>query len=134
MECCQNSNIKLVNRVWACINCGLVHGPQIIHGWIEYKQSNVILYTTVYSRTDYILRKLRKLQLTSHEIEEFMEVWRFLESRLKKIYSKRFPKVDFFIDKILEDLDISKRPSYKISSKLCEKYDIMYLKIFYGNY
>ena len=32
MECCQNSNIKLINRVWTCINCGLVHGPQIIHG------------------------------------------------------------------------------------------------------
>ena len=63
-----------------------------------------------------------------------MEVWRFLESRLKTIYSKRFPKVDFFIDKILEDLHISKRPSYKISSKLREKYDIMYLKILFGNY
>ena len=63
-----------------------------------------------------------------------MEVWRFLESRLKTIYSKRFPKVDFFIDKILEDLYISIRPSYKISLKLREKYDIMYLKILFGNY
>ena len=63
-----------------------------------------------------------------------MEVWRFLESRLKTIYSKRFPKVDFFINKILEDLHISKRPSYKISSKFRKKYDIMYRKFFYGNY
>ena len=130
MECCQNSNIKLINGVCTCINCGLVRGPQIIHAWIEYKQSNVIPYKTIYSRTDYILRKLRKLQLTSNEIEEFIEVWRFLESRLKTIYSKRFPKIDFFIDKILKDLHISKRPSYKISSKLREKYDIMYLKNF----
>ena len=63
-----------------------------------------------------------------------MDVWRFLESRLKTIYSKKFLKVDFFVDKILENLHISKRPSYKISSKLREKYDIMYLKIFYCNY
>ena len=62
-----------------------------------------------------------------------MEVWRFLESKLKTISSKRFPKVDFFIDKILEDLHISKRPSYKIFSKLREKYDTMYLKIFENN-
>ena len=44
MECCQNSNIKLINGVWTCINCGLMHGPQIICRWIEYKQSNVIPY------------------------------------------------------------------------------------------
>ena len=36
MECCQNSNIKLIDGVWTCINCAVVHGPQIIHGWIEY--------------------------------------------------------------------------------------------------
>ena len=53
MECCQNSNIKLINGVWTCINCGLVHGPQIIHSWIEYKQNNVIPYKTVFSRTAY---------------------------------------------------------------------------------
>ena len=111
MECCQNSNIILINGVWTCINCGLVHGPQIIHGWIAYKQSNVIPYKTVYNRIDYILRKLRKLQLFSNEIEAFMEVWRILESKLKTISSKRFPKVDFFIDKILEGLDISKKHS-----------------------
>ena len=63
-----------------------------------------------------------------------MKVWRFLKSRLKTIYFKRFPKVDFFIDKILEALNISKRPSYKISSKSREKYDIIYLKIVYSNY
>ena len=67
MECCQNSNIKLINEVWTCINCCLVHGPQVIHGWIEYNQSNVIPYKTVYSRTDYILRKLRKLQLSYND-------------------------------------------------------------------
>ena len=99
MECCRNSNIKLINGVWTCINCRLVYGPQIIHGWIEYDQCNVVPYETVYSRTDYVLHKLRKLQLTSNEIEAFMEVWRFLESRLKTIYSKRFPTVDFLLIK-----------------------------------
>ena len=74
MECCQNSNIKLINGVWTGTNCAVVHGPQIIHGWIEYNQCNVVPYKTVYSRIAYILRKLRKLQLTSNEIEAFMEV------------------------------------------------------------
>ena len=111
MKCCQNSNIKLINGVWTCINCAVAHGPQIIHGWIEYNQCNVVPYKTVYSRTDYILRKLRKLLLSSNEIEAFMEVYRILESKLKTISSKRFPKVNFFIDKILEGLDISKKSS-----------------------
>ena len=134
MECCQNSNIKLINGIWTYINCVIVHGPQIIHGWISYKQCNVISYKTVYSRTAYISCKLRKLQLTSNEINAFMEVWSILESRLKTIYSKRFPKVDFFIDKILEGLDISKKPSYKISSELREKYNIMYFNLFHNFY
>ena len=100
----------------------------------ELNQCNVVPYKTVYSRTAYILHKLRKLHLTSNEMKKFMEVWRFLESRLKTIYSKRFPKIDFFIDKILEALDISKKPSYKISSGLREKYDIIWINIIFENY
>ena len=56
MECCQNSNIKFIDGVWTCINCGVVQRPQIIQGWIEYNPRNVIPYKTVYSRTDYILQ------------------------------------------------------------------------------
>ena len=113
MDYCQNSNIKLINGVWTCINCGPVHGPQTIHGWISYNQRNVIPCKTVYSRTDYILRKLRNLQPSSNEIEAFLEVWSILESKLKTIRFKRFPKEDFFIDKILERLDISKNSHTK---------------------
>ena len=68
---------------------------------------------------------MRKLQLSSNEIEAFMEVWVILESKLKTISSKRFFKVNFFIDKILEGLDITKKPSYKIFSELRKKYDII---------
>ena len=132
MECCQNSNIKLINGVWTCINCGLVYGSQIIHGWISY-QCNVFSSKTVYSRTDYILRKLKNLQLSSNKIEAFMEVSSILKSRLKTISFKRFPKVDFFIDKISEGLDISKKPSYKISSELRKKYDIIWNIIIFEN-
>ena len=66
----------------------------------------MLFHIKQFSRTSYILRKLRNLQLSSNEIEAFVEVWSILESRLKTISSKRFPKVDFFIDKILEGLDI----------------------------
>ena len=113
MDCCQNSNIKLINGAWTCTNGNVVHGSQITLGWIEYNPRNVIPYKTVYSRTDYILRKLRKLQLTSNEIKGFMKVLSILESKLKTISSKRFPKLDFFISKILEGLDISRNPHIK---------------------
>ena len=69
MDYCQNSNIKLINVVWTCINCRVVHGSQIIQGWIFYNPRNVIPYKTVYSRNDYILRKLKDLQLFSNDIE-----------------------------------------------------------------
>ena len=133
MECCQNLNIKLIDRVWTCINCGVVHGPQIIQGWIEYNPSNAIPFKTVYSRTDYILRKLKDFQLSSNEIEAFMKVWWILESRLKTISSKRFPKLDFFISKILEGLDILRKHSYKISLALRKKYDIIWENIVFEN-
>ena len=63
MDCCQNSNIKLIDGVWTCIYCDLVHGIQIIQGLIEYNPPNVIPYKTVYSRTGYmyILRKLQNV-------------------------------------------------------------------------
>ena len=78
MNCYQNSNIKLINGVWTCINCGLVHGPQIFQGWISYNPRNVTPYKKVYSRIDYILRKLKDLQLSFNEIEAFMKVWSIL--------------------------------------------------------
>ena len=133
MDCCQNSNIKLINGVWTCINCGLVHRPQVVQRWIEYNSFNVIPYKTVYSRTDYILRKLKDLQLSSNKIEAFMKVWSILESKLKTIRSKRFPKLDFFISKILEGLNILRRHSYKISSALRKKYDMIWENIIFEN-
>ena len=102
-------------------------------GWISYNPRIVIPYKTVYSRIDYILRKLKDLQLSSNEIEVFMKVWSILESKLKTITSKRFPKLDFFISKILESLDISKKPYYKLSSALRQKYDIIWENIVFAN-
>ena len=84
-------------------------------------------------RTAYILRNMRNLPLSSNEIKAIMEVWSILESKLKTISSKRFPKVDFFIDKILEGLDISKKPSNKISSELRKKYNVIWNNIIFEN-
>jgi len=44
---------------------------------------------------------------------------------LKQNNPKRFPKLDFFIDKILEALEIPKQPSFDISPTLHKKYKIM---------
>ena len=73
MDYCQNLNNKLINGVWTFINCGVLQGPQIVQGWISYNPRNVIPYKTVYSRTDYISRKLKNLQLSPNEIRSIYE-------------------------------------------------------------
>ena len=129
MECCQNQDIKIISGIYTCIKCGLVHGPQLTNDWIEYNRRNVVPYKTLYSRTDYIKRKLRKLCLSDTETKKFMEIWKLVESKLVNCIDKRFPKLDFFIYKILECLDIPKQPTCKISSTLLRKYEIMWQEI-----
>ena len=128
-DCCENKNVKNISGIYTCVDCGTVIQSQIVHGWIDYNPSNAIRAKTVYSRNQYVKLKLKRLNLSSKEIEKFMEIWSFVESQLKEGTDKRFPKIDFFIDKTLEILGISKRPSYKISFGLKIKYEIIWMNI-----
>lgn len=130
MECCENSDIQIINGIYTCVKCGIVHGPQLVNSWIDYNPRNVVSRKkTVYSRTEHIKQKLKKLQLSFNETDAFFEVWNILEPKLKAIFPKRFPKIDFFICNILEALDIKKTPSYQLSSALREKYEIIWWNI-----
>ena len=128
-NCCENPDIKIITGNRTCINCSVVHHPYITHGWIDYNPRNVVLRKSVYSRTAYVKSKIEQLRLSPNETRAFMDVWVIVESRLKIITSKRFPKLEFFISKILENLDIPKQPSYKISDALRQKYEIMWKQI-----
>ena len=68
--------------------------------------------------------------MSANEIEEFMKAWLPIEEKLKHTFNKRFPKLDFFINKILATLGISKRISHKISSGSSSKYEIIWKEIF----
>ena len=128
-NCCENLDIKIINGNRTCINCGVVHHPYFVNDWIDYNPRNVVLRKSVYSRTAYVKSKIEQLRLSPNETRAFMDVWVIVESRLKIITSKRFPKLEFFISKILEYLDIPKQPSYKISDALRKKYEIMWKQI-----
>ena len=128
-NCCENLDIKIINGNRTYINCGVVHHPYFVNDWIDYNPRNVVLRKSVYSRTAYVKSKIEQLRLSPNETRAFMDVWVIVESRLKIITGKRFPKIDFFINKILEYLDISKQPSYKISDALRKKYEIMWKQI-----
>ena len=52
-----------------------------------------------YSRKAHIKKKIWFL-LTEYELETFFKIWAFVESQIK--VNKRFPKIDFFIAKILK--------------------------------
>ena len=128
-NCCENLDIKIINGNRTCINCGVVHHPYFVNDWIDYNPRNVVLRKSVYSRTAYVKSRIEQLRLSPNETRAFMDVWVIVESRLKIITGKRFPKIDFFINKILEYLDIPKQPSYKISDALSKKYEIMWKQI-----
>lgn len=130
-ECCRKPDIKIFNGLWTCFNCGVVDRPQLVHGWIEYNQRNVISPKTVYSRDYYVKRKLWNLQ--HNDMQKFMEAWKFVEDQLKQFSGNRFPKLDFFISKTLECLDIQKEVSYKISPALLKKYEVMWQNIIEHN-
>lgn len=128
-NCCQNPDIKIITGNRTCVNCGVVHHPYLVNNWIDYKPRNVVLHKSVYSRTAYVKSKLQRLELSTNEIQAFMEVWTIVEKQLKSVTSKRFPKIDFFINKILEYLNISKQIKYKISLALRKQYEIMWDEI-----
>ena len=50
-NCCENPDIKIMNRNRTCINCGVVHHPYFVNDWIDYNPRNVVLRKSVYSRT-----------------------------------------------------------------------------------
>ena len=130
LSCCSNPDIKNVSGLYTCINCGLVEKPQIKYGWVDYNPHNFVNFKSVYNRTYYVKRKLSNLKISHNDIEAFMEVWTFVENQLKIIAKKRFPKLDFFICKVLEFLHIPQRPTYKISSSMKLKYEAMWREIF----
>ena len=105
-----------------CIHCDTVHQPQICYGWIEYKAHNV-QRKSVYKRLSHVKLKIRDLFLLENKKEAFLQKWMFLESQF---VCKRYPKLNFFINKILESLDIPKQLPCKMSSKLCEKYELIW--------
>jgi len=107
-----------------CVKCGIVHHPYIEQGRVDYNQHN-IQQKSVNNRTAHIKQKLQDLKLTVNEIKAFMEAWNIIEDQLKQNNPKRFPKLDFFIAKILEALDIPKQPSFIISPTLHKKYEIV---------
>ena len=59
-----------------------------------------------------------------------MNAWLTVEQKLKKLFDKRFPKLNFFINKMLETLGFSNRTSSnKISSALSLKYELIWKEI-----
>ena len=89
-----------------------------------------MLYVCDNWQNKYLLKNnLQRLELSADEMQAFMDIWTTVENQLQSFTGKRFPKIDFFINKILEYLDISKQPSYKISDALRKKYEIMWEKI-----
>ena len=128
-NCCENLDIKIINGNRTCINCGVVHHPYFVNDWIDYNPRNVVLRKSVYCRTAYVKNKLQRLELSADEIQAFMNIWTTVENQLQSFTGKRFPKIDFFKNKILENLDIPKQPSYKISDALRKKYEIMWKQI-----
>ena len=67
--------------------------------------------------------------MSADETQAFMDIWTTMENQLQSFTGKRFPKIDFFINKILEYLDISKQTSYKVSLALRKKYENMWEEI-----
>ena len=124
-NCCQSPDIKSINRNRTCVICGLVHAPILVHDWFEFNSKNIVLRKSRYNRNDHVKCKLKDINLSSKEIEEFMNAWSLVEQKLKNLFDKRFPKLNFFINKTLETLGISNRKSYKISSTLSYKYEII---------
>ena len=106
-NCCENPDIKIITGNRTCINCGVVHHPYFVNDWIDYNPRNVVLRKSVYCRTTYVKNKLQRLELSADEIQAFMNIWTTVENQLQSFTGKRFPKIDFFINKILEYLDIS---------------------------
>ena len=129
LACCSNPDIKNINGLYTCTNCGVVQGPQIVYGWIDYKPYNVARFKSVYNRTYYVKQKLLDLQTSLNDIETIMKIWSFVETHLKTVTNKRFPKLDFFIHKILEWLEMPQRPKYKISSAMKLKYETIWKTI-----
>ena len=129
-NCCQNPNIKIIEGNRICKNCGLVHGPIFVHDWIEYNYKNIVFRKSIYSRNTYVRNKLKDINLSEKEIEQFMNAWLIVEQKLKNLFDKRFPKLNFFINKMLETLGFSNRTSSnKISSALSLKYELIWKEI-----
>jgi len=63
--------------------------------------------------------------LNANEIRIFMRLWKYVKSQLNEIYFERFPKLDFFIAKILEFLDIPKRLDFHLNSNLNRRYELI---------
>ena len=71
-NCCNKPNIKVIDRKnRTCINCGLVHTPILVHDFIEYNPKNIVLRKSVYNRNAYIKNKLKNINLSSKQIEQF---------------------------------------------------------------
>ena len=128
-SCCQNPDIKIINGNRTCIICGLVHTPVLVHDWIEFNPKNIVLRKSIYNRNAHVKNKLKNINLSSKKIEEFMNAWSPVEQKLKNIFDKRFPKLNYFINKMLETLGFSNRIPYKISSALSFKYEIIWKEI-----
>ena len=128
-NCCENPDIKLISGNHTCIKCGIVHGPHIVHGWTNWDSRKVVLRKSIYNRTAHVKNKLNDLQLSSNELNAFIEAWTLVEAQLKKFNCKRFPKLEFFINKTLKCLGIDKYTLCKISPALQKKYEIMWKQI-----
>ena len=129
MDYCETPNIKIISGNRICIKCDINHGPHIIHSWIDWDPRKCVKQKSIYTRTLHVKNKLKHLKLSSNELQAFMEIWVIVEAGLKEYTWRRFPKLEFFINKILKNLDIDKQFLYKISDELQERYEFIWNQI-----
>jgi len=94
MDCCDKTDIRHIDGVRTCINCGNVYGLCLVHEWVDYNPHNVQT-KTVDNRTAYVKQRLCKLNLNANEMRKSMRLWKFVEGQLNEISFERFPKLDF---------------------------------------
>ena len=130
--CCESQDMKIIEGMFTCISCGTIHGSELVHDFVQFKPYNIVPKKTIYNRDYHIKSKL--IFDSCAEIQQFKRAWKCVEKQLNRYMAahqrKRSPKLDFFINKTLEAIDVPKQRSPKLSEKTKQQYEKIWEKIY----
>ena len=124
--CCSGQNMKTVDGMNTCVNCGVVHGYVYVAEYFNFHENMYkIKHKSVYHRKYHIENVLNtissknNMQLTSHQKEKIHKVFIVIDSVLHKVTDgrKQMISIKYIIKQLFKMLGLPYKDIHVTKSK-----------------